>query len=102
VKVAVDDAGAGYSGLQHLVQMEPDIIKMDMSLTRGIHENAARRALASAMVHYCRETGSQMVAEGIETQQELLTLQALGIGRGQGYLLGRPGPLPAVGARLSA
>lgn len=102
VKVAVDDAGAGYSGLQHLVQMEPDIIKMDMSLTRGIDENAARRAMASAMVHYARETGSQMLAEGIETQEELLTLQALGIARGQGYLLGRPGRLPVHSARRLA
>lgn len=90
MKVAIDDAGAGYSGLQHIVQMAPDIIKMDMSLTRGIDRDRARRALASAMIFYARETGSTIVAEGIETNQELLTLNNLGVSRGQGYLLGRP------------
>ena len=94
VKVAVDDAGAGFSGLRHIVQIAPDIIKMDMSLTRGIDEDRARRALASAMVYYGRETGATVVAEGIETQGELETLKGLGIHRGQGYLLGRPAALP--------
>ena len=94
VKVAVDDAGAGFSGLRHIVQIAPDIIKMDMSLTRGIDEDRARRALASAMVYYGRETGATVVAEGIETLGELETLKGLGIHRGQGYLLGRPAALP--------
>jgi EAL domain-containing protein (putative c-di-GMP-specific phosphodiesterase class I) len=96
VKVAIDDAGAGYSGLQHIVQMNPDVIKIDMSLTRGIDEDRARRALASAMVFYARETGSTVIAEGIETTEELLTLKMLGIARGQGYLLGKPAPLSAA------
>lgn len=93
LEVAVDDAGAGYSGLQHIVQMAPDSIKMDMSLTRGIDRDSARRALASAMIFYARETGAIVVAEGIETRKELATLQALGVTRGQGYLLGTPGKL---------
>ncbi|BBK29498.1 EAL domain-containing protein (putative c-di-GMP-specific phosphodiesterase class I) [Stella humosa] len=93
LKVAVDDAGAGYSGLQHIVRIAPDAIKMDMSLTRGLDTDPARRALASAMIFYARETGATLVAEGIETAGELATLRALGFTRGQGYLLGRPAPL---------
>lgn len=96
MKVAIDDAGAGYSGLQHIVQIGPDVIKIDMSLTRGIDQDRARRALASAMVFYARETGSSVVAEGIEREEELLTLKALGIARGQGYLLGKPAKLSTI------
>ncbi|NEU14863.1 EAL domain-containing protein [Methylobacterium sp. BTF04] len=102
VKVAVDDAGAGYSGLQHIVQLGPDIIKMDMSLTRAIDTDPARRALASAMVFYAREMGSRIVAEGIETTEELSTLKLLGADRGQGYLLGKPGNIAALGAACTA
>lgn len=98
VRIAVDDAGAGYSGLQHIVQLAPDIIKMDMSLTRGIDSDPARRALASAMVFYARETGARVTAEGIETETELNTLRMLGANAGQGYLLGRPGPIAALGS----
>lgn len=90
LRVAADDAGAGYSGLQHMVQLTPDIIKMDMSLTRGLDTDAARRALACAMTYYASDTGAVLVAEGVETEAELLTLRALGVDRGQGYLLGRP------------
>ncbi|GJD98046.1 sensor domain-containing phosphodiesterase [Methylobacterium iners] len=98
VRVAVDDAGAGYSGLQHIVQLGPDIIKMDMSLTRAVDTDPARRALATAMVFYARETGSCIVAEGIETAAELSALQLLGADRGQGYLLGKPGSLATLWA----
>lgn len=98
VRIAVDDAGAGYSGLQHIVQLAPDLIKMDMSLTRAVDADPARRALASAMVFYARETGAQVVAEGIETAAELATLQLIGVDKGQGYLLGKPGPLSALQA----
>lgn len=96
VRIAVDDAGAGYSGLQHIVQLEPDILKMDMSLTRAVDTNSARRALASAMVFYAREMGGRVVAEGIETTSELNTLKLLGIDRGQGYLLGKPGSITGL------
>lgn len=96
VGIAIDDAGAGYAGLQQIVQLAPDLIKMDMSLTRGIDVDGARRALASAMIYYARETGATIVAEGIETREELLTLKTLGAARGQGYHLGRPGRLEAI------
>lgn len=89
-KLAVDDAGAGYSSFQHIVQLSPDIIKLDMSLTRSVDADPGRRALAAALSYFARETGCQIVAEGIETERELATLTALGVAKGQGYLLGRP------------
>ena len=97
VKFAIDDAGAGYSGLQHIVRLKPDILKLDMSLTRGVDVDPSRRALAAAMVYFAAETGAVMVAEGIETEDELRALRALGIDRGQGYLLGRPQDLASAG-----
>lgn len=98
VRVAVDDAGAGHSGLQHIVQLGPDIIKIDMSLTRAINTDPARRALANALVFYAREMGARIVAEGIETDAEHSTLRLIGADRGQGYLLGKPGGLAALHA----
>ncbi|SJZ85725.1 sensor domain-containing phosphodiesterase [Consotaella salsifontis] len=94
VRLAIDDAGAGYSGLQHIVKLAPDKIKLDMSLTSGIDTDAARRALASALVFFARETGCAIVAEGVETEEELMTLRLLGVSYGQGFGLGRPMALP--------
>ncbi|MCO6387084.1 EAL domain-containing protein [Aliihoeflea sp. 40Bstr573] len=93
-QIAVDDAGAGYAGLQQIVRLAPEIIKMDMSLTRGIDDDPALRALARAIVSYADETRSTVLAEGIETESELATLLELGVALGQGYYLGRPLPLP--------
>lgn len=92
LRVAVDDAGAGHSSLRHIVQLDPDYVKLDMSLTRDVDTDLARRALVSALVFYTRETNAQIIAEGIETEAELNTLKLLGVGRGQGYYLGRPSP----------
>ena len=92
VLLAIDDAGAGFSSLQHIVRLQPDIIKLDRSLIRAIDREAPRRALASALVYFAADTGSTIVAEGIETDAERSTLQGLGISIGQGYLFGRPGP----------
>jgi EAL domain-containing protein (putative c-di-GMP-specific phosphodiesterase class I) len=99
--LAIDDAGAGYAGLQHIVQLRPDLIKLDMALTRNVDTDQTRRALASALIFYARETGCEIVAEGIETEAELLTLKTLGIQRGQGYLLGKPAPLAEALALLN-
>ncbi len=96
VKLAIDDAGAGHSGMQHIVRLRPDILKLDMTLTRNVDTDPPRRALAAAMVHFAAETGAVIVAEGIETEAELLALRVLGIHRGQGYLLGRPQDLAAA------
>lgn len=94
VELAVDDAGAGYSSLQHIIQLHPDIIKLDISLTRAVDSDPARRALISALIFFARETGCLMIAEGIETEAEREILRTLGISKGQGYLMGRPMALP--------
>jgi EAL domain-containing protein (putative c-di-GMP-specific phosphodiesterase class I) len=96
VRLAVDDAGAGYSSLQHILHLRPDIIKLDMGLTRHIDLDPARRALASALIMFARDTGSKLIAEGVETASELNTLKMLGVEQAQGYFLGRPAPLASA------
>ncbi|MEM7471883.1 MAG: EAL domain-containing protein [Pseudomonadota bacterium] len=93
LRLAVDDAGAGYSGLQQIVQLNPDIIKLDISLTSGIEKDIVRRFLAEALVGFAEQTEAKIVAEGIETEAELAALRALRVPLGQGYLLGRPADL---------
>ena len=90
VRVAVDDAGAGYSGLQRIVELAPDLIKLDITLVRRIEADRARQALVAGMVHFAKQTGSTLLAEGIETPAEAKLLHDLGIDLGQGYLFGRP------------
>ncbi|MFM2279141.1 MAG: hypothetical protein RLZZ444_1372 [Pseudomonadota bacterium] len=92
VRIAIDDAGAGYASLQHVLKLEPDIIKFDVSLTRGIDNDQRRVALVGALVEYCRRTGTSVVAEGVETQAEEAALRTLGVDKAQGYLFGRPLP----------
>ena len=89
-RLAVDDAGAGFASLRHIVDLAPDIIKLDIGLTRGIDRNASRRAMARALIAFAEETNTTIVAEGIETERELLTLVDLGVQYGQGYRLARP------------
>lgn len=96
VLLAIDDAGAGYSGLQHIVRLQPDIIKLDMSLTSNIDSDKVKRSLAIALVSFATQTGAIIVAEGIETTAERDTVREIGISRGQGYLLGRPAGLDAA------
>jgi EAL domain-containing protein (putative c-di-GMP-specific phosphodiesterase class I) len=92
MRLAVDDAGAGYSSLQHILQIRPDLIKLDITLTRNINLDPARKALASALVVFARETGSRIIAEGVETASELSALRGIGIEMAQRYFLGRPMP----------
>lgn len=94
VRVAVDDAGAGYSGLQHILRLQPDVIKLDVALTRGIDDDLARQALASGLVGFARRLNATVVVEGVETAAELETLRRLGVTAAQGYFLARPRPLP--------
>lgn len=94
VLFAVDDAGAGHSTFRHIVRLVPDIIKLDRSITQRIDGDATRRALVSSMVIFAGEVGAVVVAEGIETREELATVRAAGVTRGQGYGLARPQPLP--------
>lgn len=95
-RLAVDDAGAGFASLRHILQLEPNAIKLDLSITRDIDTDRARRALASALVSYAREMGISLIAEGIETRAELEAVRSLGVRYGQGYFLGRPAPDPIV------
>jgi EAL domain-containing protein (putative c-di-GMP-specific phosphodiesterase class I) len=98
IQIAVDDAGAGFSSLRHVIELRPDFVKLDIGLIRGVDDDDARRALVAGMVHFATETGCLLVAEGIETEAELSALRTLGIGFGQGFLLGRPGLLPTISA----
>lgn len=91
LRLAVDDAGAGYSNFRHILELQPDIVKLDMSLTRGITANSAKRALAAALINFAREIGSELVAEGVESFSELRTLRELGVTIVQGHIIGRPG-----------
>ncbi len=94
IRIAVDDTGAGYAGLQRILTLCPDILKLDRALTRGIDIDPVCRALAVALVTFAREIGAEIIAEGIETPGELAMLGQIGIAWAQGYHLGRPGPLP--------
>lgn len=94
-KIAIDDVGAGYSGLRHLVELKPGLLKLDMSLTRDIHKDVARQALATAMVHFAKDINAKLVAEGIECEEERAVLAELGVDYGQGYFFARPMPIVA-------
>lgn len=96
-RIAVDDVGAGYAGLRHLVELSPDILKLDMGLTRQVDSDPARNALAQAMVAFAGQVGCDIVAEGIETAGEAAALEHLGVRYGQGFHFSRP--MPAVSAQ---
>jgi len=93
-RFAIDDAGAGYSSLRHVVRIRPDVIKLDTSLTRDIDTDPARRALARSLLLFADEIDATLIAEGVETLTELDALVMLGVDHIQGFLTGRPGPLP--------
>ena len=101
VHLAVDDAGAGYASLRHILELAPNYVKLDIGLVRGIDADPARQALIAGMTYFAVKRKVRLVAEGIETTAELETLRKLAIPYGQGYLLGRPqdgrgpGPWPA-------
>lgn len=89
--IAVDDTGAGYSSLETVVELKPHFVKIDMSLVRGIDKNMLKQGLIKAIYDLTCQMGSLVVAEGIETREELETLRSIGIHLGQGYLFSRPG-----------
>lgn len=95
-RIAVDDVGAGYSGLRHILDLGPDILKLDMSLTRDVDSDPARRALIGAMVRFAEGLDAQLVAEGVEREGERAVLQSLGVGAAQGWHFSRA--LPPVAA----
>jgi EAL domain-containing protein (putative c-di-GMP-specific phosphodiesterase class I) len=92
-EVAIDDTGTGFASLSLVLEVAPEIIKLDRELTADIDSDPVRRALASALVTFGSEIGAKVIAEGIETAGELEALTALGIGYGQGFYLGRPGTI---------
>jgi EAL domain-containing protein (putative c-di-GMP-specific phosphodiesterase class I)/AmiR/NasT family two-component response regulator len=101
-RVAVDDAGAGFAGLQQILELAPDIIKLDLALTRGIDNDPVRRSLTRCLLAFAAEIGASIVAEGIETLAELETLRGLGVALGQGYLLARPMNAKAIESHLGS
>jgi EAL domain-containing protein (putative c-di-GMP-specific phosphodiesterase class I)/DNA-binding response OmpR family regulator len=90
VQVAIDDAGAGYASFRHIVELQPDFVKLDIGLVRSLDQDAPRRALIGGIDYFALKSGCRLIAEGIETQNELMSLQDLSVELGQGYLLGRP------------
>jgi PAS domain S-box-containing protein len=92
-QVAIDDFGAGYASLRHILKVQPEWIKLDISLTERIDESAVAHALATSLVSFADEVGVRVVAEGIETEDELDTLLEIGFRYGQGFYFGMPSPL---------
>ena len=90
IRLAIDDAGAGYASFQHILELGADIIKLDISLIRNIDKDSARRALTSAMISFAQNTDCEIIAEGVETAEELETLCVIGVSKAQGYFIGRP------------
>jgi EAL domain-containing protein (putative c-di-GMP-specific phosphodiesterase class I) len=97
---AIDDFGAGHSGLNMLAEFQPDIIKIDMELTRGIHVDSVRRSIARAIISLCKDLKISVIAEGVETVEEAVTLRSLGVSLFQGYLFAKPAieRLPRIAA----
>jgi EAL domain-containing protein (putative c-di-GMP-specific phosphodiesterase class I) len=90
VRLAVDDAGSGYASLRHILSLRPTFVKLDMEWVRGIADDPIRRALVSGLAYFASETGCELIAEGIETEDERIAILELGIRLGQGYLIGHP------------
>jgi len=88
--LAVDDAGAGFASLRHILEVRPAYVKLDIGLVQGVAADLTRSALVAGFVHFAREAGFELIAEGIETADDRDELRRLGVGLGQGYLLGRP------------
>ena len=100
VSLAVDDAGAGFASLRHIVELAPQFLKLDISLVRHADRDPTRQAMIAGLSLFAARAGCGVIAEGIEDPAELETLRGLGVPFGQGYLLGRPDPLPTARAAL--
>lgn len=92
-QLAIDDVGAGFANLRHILRLAPDIVKLDLSLTQEISRDPARRALATSLVGFAGGVGARIVAEGISSDEDLTLLRALGVNYGQGFYLARPSAL---------
>ncbi len=92
-QLAIDDVGAGFANLRHILRLAPDLVKLDLSLTQEISRDPAREALASSLVGFAEGVGASIVAEGISSDEDLALLRALGVDYGQGFHLARPSAL---------
>ncbi len=99
IRLAIDDAGAGFASLMHILKLAPDFIKLDRELISGVDIDPVRQSLAGSLIRFAEETGAIIVAEGIETADELGIIRDLGIRHGQGFHLALPAPLEKM--RLS-
>jgi EAL domain-containing protein (putative c-di-GMP-specific phosphodiesterase class I) len=96
-RVAVDDLGAGYAGLSSFALLEPEIVKLDVSLLRDIDQSPVKQKLVASMTALCKDMGFMVVAEGVETPAERDCVVSLGCDLLQGYLFARPGrPFPSA------
>jgi EAL domain-containing protein (putative c-di-GMP-specific phosphodiesterase class I)/CheY-like chemotaxis protein len=101
-QIAIDDLGAGYAGLSSIVALEPDFVKLDMSLVRNVHQSNIQRNVVGSLARLCKDLGMRVVAEGIETPEERDALRALGCDLLQGYFFAKPGrPFPELVGRFS-
>lgn len=98
VEVAVDDAGAGFASLRHILELRPSYVKLDMQLVRGVDADPARQALIAGMVYFARQSGCHLIAEGIDTEAERVALRRLGVPFGQGFRFGYPAPASEIAA----
>ena len=94
VRVAIDDAGAGFASLRHILRLEPEFIKLDRTLIDGIEADRSRQALAAGLISFAEKIDATIVAEGIERPAEVDALAELGVRYGQGFYFARPAPLP--------
>src|SRR5918994_1804652 len=92
-QLAIDDVGAGFANLRHILRLAPDIVKLDLTLTQEIARDPARRALATSLVDFVDGVGVSIAAEGISSDEDLELLRSLGVDYGQGFYLARPSPL---------
>jgi EAL domain-containing protein (putative c-di-GMP-specific phosphodiesterase class I) len=98
-RLAIDDVGAGFSSLRHIVLTAPDVIKLDRSIVTGVSSDHVLRTLARSLTTFAHEAGATVVAEGVETADDAVALRDLGVDHGQGWHFGRPGAPAALSDR---
>jgi EAL domain-containing protein (putative c-di-GMP-specific phosphodiesterase class I) len=95
LRLAIDDAGAGFASLRHIVLLSPHLVKLDITLIRNVDSDEVRRAVVTAITAFASQIGARVVAEGVETAAELATLRDIGVQLAQGFFIGIPGDIPA-------
>ncbi|MGZ6825501.1 MAG: EAL domain-containing protein, partial [Mycobacteriales bacterium] len=89
-RIAVDDVGAGFASLQHVLLLQPEVVKLDLSLTRDVHHSPRQQAIVRALVGFADRVGATVLAEGIEVAEQVPALREAGVALGQGWHLGTP------------